>query len=87
MSKKNRYPKKPKKNLDSFHYHEACDRTYLIINLMNDALIEHSVFQKHKRLLKKINEITDELVDIYQVTGALQSMKMDEEESNSKSNN
>jgi hypothetical protein len=87
MSKKNEYPKKPKKNLDSYHYHEACDRTYLVVNLINDILMEHPVFQEHKTFRKKIDQITDDLISIYQVTGALQSKKMDEEENNSKSDN
>lgn len=85
MSKKGKYPKKTKKSLDSYHYHEACDRTYLTIKFIDENLLQHTVFLKHKKFKEKINDIINDLASIYQVTGALQSKKMDEEETNSKS--
>lgn len=85
MSKKNKYPKNPKSYLNSGHYHEACDRAYLMANFIEDSLKNHPVFQKHEKLKKKINNILDELANIYQVTGSLESKKIDEEEYNSKS--
>ncbi|GAH06234.1 unnamed protein product, partial [marine sediment metagenome] len=61
--------------LNTGHYDEACDRTYIVMNLVEDALVEHPVFQKHKKMKKKIGQIQKELFKIYQVTGGLACIK------------
>lgn len=85
MSKKDKYPKKPKNSLDSYHYHEALDRTFVVVNIVDSTLLQHPVIQKHKKFKKKINNIINDLSTIYQITGGLQCMKIDQEENDSES--
>lgn len=85
MANKNKYPKEPKKDLDSYHYHEALDRTYVVIDIIDSTLLQHPVFNKHKKFKKKINDIINDLSIIYQITGGLGHKKMDQEESSLKS--
>ncbi len=62
---------KKKIELDSYHYHEAIDRTYIATNFIENNLIEHPVFQKHKELKTKIDKVISGLVEIYQLIGNL----------------
>lgn len=80
MAKKNEYPDKPHKKLDSGFYHEAMDRTYTITNFVDETLAQHPVYKKHKSLKKKITKIVDELATLYQVLGGLEHLKHLEEE-------
>ena len=80
MAKKNEYPNKPRKKLDSGYYHEAMDRTYIITNFVEENLTQHPVYKKHKKLKKKINKIVEELATLYQVLGGLEHLKYLEEE-------
>ena len=62
-------PKKLK--LDEFHYHEALDRTYVLQTNIENTLQSHSVFHKHKKLARKLNEVQAILSEIYQEIGRI----------------
>lgn len=64
-----------KKKLSEFHYHEALDRTYIIINIIENSLTYHPVFKKHKKLRKKVNKAIDVLCDAYQEIGKMEVKK------------
>ena len=55
-----------KKKLDDFHYHESLDRTYLIAQMMDDFLLSHPVFKKHKKLRKDVEKAQMILAEVYQ---------------------
>lgn len=57
--------------LDEFHYHEALDRSYLIADLLETALIEHVVLKKHKNLKTKLEKAQELIVEVYQEIGGL----------------
>jgi hypothetical protein len=63
--------KKKIKGLDRFHYHEALDRSYLVADLMETALVEHPVIRKHKTLKKKIKKAQRLVIEVYQEIGGL----------------
>lgn len=73
-----------KKNIDSYHYHEALDRTYIIMCLLDDILIDHPVFEKNKKLRKKINKVEKLLYEIYQITGNLNFNENEKKQSTEK---
>lgn len=68
------------KKLDSYHYHEAIDRTYIATNFLEENLAQHPVYHKHIELKTKIDEIILSLVELYQLIGNLD----DEREENEK---
>lgn len=74
------YPTKPKKKINTGEYDEACDRAYVVMNLVEDILVKHPVFQKHKKMKKAISQIQDKLFELYQVSGGLACIKEEEEE-------
>ena len=41
------------KFVDKFHYHEAIDRTYCVIEMIENILIHHPVMSKHKKIKKE----------------------------------
>jgi len=59
------------KKLDSCHYHEAIDRTYIATNFLEENLAQHPVYHKHIELKRKIDEIISSLAELYQLIGAL----------------
>lgn len=59
------------KKLDSYHYHEAIDRTHIATNFLEENLAEHPVYHKHGELKTKIDEIISGLAELYQLIGAL----------------
>jgi len=61
--------KKKKIKLDEFHYHEALDRTHVVTMIIEDNLVSHPVFGKHKKLRKKIQAAQSLLCDVYQAVG------------------
>lgn len=75
MLKDKKYPTKPKKSLNVGHYDEACDRAYIVMDLVENALVQHPVFQEHKKLKKAIRQVQDALFEVYQVTGGLACIK------------
>ena len=60
-----------KSKLDNFHYHEVIDRLSLIGELLDGALMEHPVVQKHKRIRNKIHKASMALAEAYQLTGGI----------------
>jgi len=70
MSKK-KNSKKIKK-LDAGYYHEALDRTHIAANMIEDILIEHPVFEKHKKLRKRIKKAQKLILEAYQIVGCLE---------------
>lgn len=60
-----------KEKLDKFHYHEATDRLYLIIDIGNTHLLEHSVIKKHKKAKKNVKKALELLAETYQLVGNL----------------
>ena len=67
--------KKKKNSLDEFHYHEALDRTHVVTMIIEDNLVNHPVFEKHKRLRKKIQKAQSILCDVYQGVGSISFLK------------
>jgi hypothetical protein len=61
-----------KVNLDEFHYHEALDRTNMVAMIMEDNLINHPVFTKHKDLKKKLRRAQETIFEVYQDIGRLE---------------
>ena len=59
------------KNLNEGYYIEAIDRAYIVANMMEDVLIEHPVFMKHKELRKKVKTAQKLVLDAYQEVGGL----------------
>jgi hypothetical protein len=77
MSKK-KNSKKIKK-LDAGYYHEALDRAYealdrayIVANIIEDVLVEHPVFMKHKKLRKGIKKAQRLILKAYQLVGGLE---------------
>jgi hypothetical protein len=66
--------KKNKKigKLDGGYYHEALDRAYIVANQIEDLLIEHSVFIKHKNLKKRVKKAQQLILEAYQIIGGLE---------------
>ncbi len=63
--------KKITEDLNEGYYVEAIDRTYIVCNMIEDILIEHSVFQKHPSLKEKAEKAQQLLLDTYQEIGGL----------------
>jgi hypothetical protein len=69
MSKKN---SKKIGKLDAGYYHEALDRAYIVANMIEDVLVEHPVFEKHKELRKRIKKAQRLILEAYQLVGGLE---------------
>lgn len=54
--------------LNEFHYHEALDRTYCVIETIDRILLEHAVFE-HKELESKVRKAIEQLSDVYLMIG------------------
>ncbi len=74
MKKKN-IPQKPKKDLDSYSYHEALDRVYFVSDIIDRILLSHSVINKHKAFKKEVEKINNKLYDLYITIGFLEEKK------------
>jgi hypothetical protein len=68
MSKKK---KKKFGKLDEGYYTEAIDRAYIVANMMEDVLIDHPVFKKHKELKKRVKKAQELVLEAYQLIGGL----------------
>ena len=64
-----------KKRLDKYYYHEALDRSYIVLNQAQELLADHPVFIKHKKLKKRIRKVILQLSEIYQITGDVNTKK------------
>jgi len=67
--------KKAKMRLDEFHYHEALDRTHMLLCMIDDHLREHPVVKKHKQLKIRVEIAEDILAEVYERIGALDIKK------------
>jgi hypothetical protein len=56
--------------LDKYHYHELLDRSYCVMNIIEEMLIKHPVTKKHKKLRKKIEKAQMIIGEVYQEIGA-----------------
>jgi hypothetical protein len=54
------------KLLDDHDYHEAMDRTYMIIDIIDKHLIQHPVFKLEKEFATKIESASMILAEAYQ---------------------
>lgn len=65
--------KKSKKyeDLNEGHYTEAIDRAYIVGNMIDDVLIDHPVFKKHKELKKRVKKAQQLILEAYQLIGGL----------------
>ena len=73
MSKKNK-----KQKLGHLYYHEALDRTSVVIDIIDDHIAMHPVIQNHKKLRKKVYKALDLLGDVYQAVGMAADRNDDE---------
>jgi hypothetical protein len=58
--------------VDAFHYHEALDRSHVILCNMSDHLEGHPVFLKHPELNAKLDAAMKNMMDLYQSIGAIE---------------
>lgn len=67
--------KKTKKigKLDKGFYLEATDRSYIVANMMEDVLIEHPVFIKHKELRKRVKKAQKLILEAYQLVASVEA--------------
>lgn len=61
--------------LDSLGYHEALDRTHLILCNIDDFLLDHNVINMNKKLRKKVEKASELLADVYQSIGNIEFEK------------
>jgi hypothetical protein len=61
--------------IDKFHYHEALDRAALVSDIFYMAFNEHPIINKHKKLKKLSNELSERLGDFYQEIGKISYKK------------
>ena len=59
--------KKPK--LTQFHYHEALDRSSVILDTIDRHLIQHPVCKLDKEVAKLIEEAATKMFEAYQLLG------------------
>lgn len=71
MSKKNT----SKIILDVFHHHEALDRLYLIMGLIDNHLLEHPVIKEYKMLNNRTEKALELLTEAYNIVGGLEFTK------------
>ena len=64
-----------KKKLDEYHYHEALDRTHMLLSIIDEHLREHPVVKKHKQLKIRVEVAEEILVEVYQRIGELDIKK------------
>lgn len=67
MSKK----KKKIGKLDEGYYTEAIDRAYIVADMIENVLIDHPVFKKHKDLRKRVKRAQKLVLEAYQIIGGL----------------
>lgn len=58
---------KPK--LDPFHYHEAMDRTHVIMDMIDSHLIQHPVLKLEQEPRRMVEEAQNLLFKAYQLIG------------------
>lgn len=58
------------KPLGPLHYHEALDRSCLIMELIENALLQHPAIKAHPKWFKRVEKAHAELLNLYQEIGA-----------------
>lgn len=58
-----------KKKIGKLYYHEALDRSYLIIQMVEDYLIKHPATNAHPEIKEKIEKAQELLSEAYQDFG------------------
>jgi hypothetical protein len=77
-AKKLREKKKAESALDQFYYHEAVDRTYMAGDIV-ERMLDHPVFEKHKKLDNKVKKALDILAEVYQELGRMEFEMFDKD--------
>ena len=62
-----------KKKLDSYSYHEAVDRTYIVVSMIDSFLLEHPVIENDDTAKQLIEQAAGLLGQAYQHLGAKSS--------------
>jgi hypothetical protein len=66
---------KRSKKLDAFHYHEVCDRAYLLVITVGEQLLDHSAVQASKKMKKLVKRASRLLAEVSQIAGILEFEK------------
>lgn len=56
--------------LDAFYWHEALDRSYMLIDMIQDYLLDHPVFEQNEKLKEKVEQAQMLLSEVYQEIGS-----------------
>jgi len=59
-----------KEKLNPGHWHEACDRTFCLCEIIDTMLLAHPAIKQTPELKKKVEEAQQILAEVYQLTGA-----------------
>lgn len=62
---------KKKIELTELHWHEALDRTSIVMDMMARYLMEHPVYEQNKELGEKLNSAHQIIFDLYQEIGEI----------------
>lgn len=55
--------------LDQFHWHEALDRTHLVLCNIDDFLIQHPVLKLNPKIRKHVEKASESLTEAYSMLG------------------
>lgn len=55
--------------LDQFHWHEALDRTHLVLSNIDDFLIQHPVLKLNPEIRKHVEKASENLTEAYSMLG------------------
>jgi|OM-RGC.v1.036225338 hypothetical protein len=59
-------------NIDKFSYHEVMDRSYLIIHMIDNYLLQHPVVKLDNKLKDKIEKSAELLYEVYNEVGSFE---------------
>ena len=59
-----------KVNLTPEYWHEACDRTYCIQEMVDQLLSQHPAIKQTPELKKMVANVQEILGEVYQITGS-----------------
>ena len=65
-------PKQKKLTLDQFHYHEMADRSYLMVSVIENQLLQHPVAEENKKIRKLIKKASRLIAEVSQIASALE---------------
>lgn len=60
-----------KQKLYKLDYHEALDRTYITVSMLQDYLLGHPVIMQNKKIKKKLRKAEKHMLEVYQMIGNL----------------